>query len=166
MKNLRHAYHTHFSLRRSTSSQGGIVWYRYSTCTAIHASLLTGRSTDLSYSEKRVLKQVTRSMYRPALLETTRLGGGTTTAVGHRFQWTSTIRNPAGQQDGRGFLTSQASARQHWSTKLPSRSTRAALERLDFRPAHHTSEKDNNEYTSATVALLYVTHITERFSLT
>ena len=57
----------------------------------------------------------------------------------------------AGQQDGRSFLTSQASARQHWSTKLPSRSTRAALERLDFRPAHHTSEKDNTEYTLATV---------------
>ena len=30
-------------------------------------------------------------------------------------------------------FTSQASARQPWSTKLPSRSTRAALERLNFR---------------------------------
>eukprot|EP01048_Picozoa_sp_COSAG05_P009892 COSAG05_NODE_839_length_7033_cov_12.960485_7_plen_164_part_00 len=30
-------------------------------------------------------------------------------------------------------------------------STRAALERLDFRPTHHTSEKTNTEYASATV---------------
>ena len=48
-------------------------------------------------------------------------------------------------------FTSQASARQDWSTNLPSRSTRAELARLNFRPTHHTSEKSNTIYTSATV---------------
>ena len=47
-------------------------------------------------------------------------------------------------------FTSQASARQDWSTNLPSRSTRAELARLNFRPTHHTSEKDNTEHTSTT----------------
>ena len=37
-----------------------------------------------------------------------------------------------------------------WSSKLPSRSTRAELARLNFRPTHHTSEKDNTEHTSTT----------------
>ena len=49
-------------------------------------------------------------------------------------------------------FTSQASARQHWSSKLPSRSTRAELARPNFRPTHHTSEKDNTEHTSTRIA--------------
>ena len=47
-------------------------------------------------------------------------------------------------------FTSQASARQDWSNNLPSRSTRAELARLNFRPTHHTSEKYNTEHTSTT----------------
>ena len=47
-------------------------------------------------------------------------------------------------------FTSQASASQLGSTKLPSRSTRVALERRNFRPTHHTAEKYNTEHTSTT----------------
>ena len=49
-------------------------------------------------------------------------------------QWNSTLRNPTGQQAAWSYLSpAKLQQRQLWSTKLPSRSTRTASGRPNFR---------------------------------